>query len=138
MLGAMLVSLLNMLLIYALPLWLALAGFLCVSVYTRRTGETLTVGAGARMGWITGLFSYLVFAFLVTLSFFQQVRSGELYQSMQKVPLYGANPAELRQLLSNPVLLGLSVLFSLVVFLLFFAGFSIAGGALGAKTLKKG
>lgn len=136
-LGALMSSLLNVLLIYGFPLWLALAGFFCVSVYRRRTGVALTVGAGVRMGWITGLFSYLIFATLFTLTFVQQVRSGELVKNMQEMPYFRGSAEQLRQVLADPVMLALNVVFSLVALLVLFTGFSIAGGALGAKTLKK-
>jgi hypothetical protein len=39
-----------------LPLAFLAAGFLAVYLYSRRTGQTLSIRSGARMGWITGIF----------------------------------------------------------------------------------
>src|SRR5215472_12723474 len=40
------------------------AGFLAVFLYTRRTGHMLSVRSGARMGWITGIFSFMFITIL--------------------------------------------------------------------------
>ncbi len=136
-LAAMLASLLNAMLVYACPLWLMSAGFLCVYVYQRRTGQTLTVGNGARIGWITGLFSFVIFTVLFTLSFVAQVRSGELLKNLNDVPFLQGSAEQLRELFSNPVYLAFNVLVSLAVLFVVFTSLSIAGGALGAKLLSR-
>src|SRR5579871_1218209 len=38
------------------------AGFLAVFSYSRITGQSLSVRSGARMGWITGVFSFSIIA----------------------------------------------------------------------------
>lgn len=134
-LTAMLASLLNAMLVYACPLWLVSAGFVCVYVYQRRTGQSLTVGNGARMGWITGLFSFVIFTVLFTLSFVAQVRSGELLKNLGDVPFLQGSAEQLRELFSNPVYLAFNVLLSLAILFVVFTSLSIAGGALGAKLL---
>lgn len=136
-LAALLASLFNVMLVYACPLWLISAGFLCVYVYQRRTGQVLTVGNGARMGWITGLFSFVIFTVLFTLSFVAQVRSGELLKNLNDVPFLQGSGEQLRALFSNPVYLAFNVLISLAVLFVVFTSLSIAGGALGAKMLSR-
>ena len=42
------------------------AGFLAVFLYTRRTGQMLSIRSGARMGWITGIFSFTLVSLLMT------------------------------------------------------------------------
>jgi hypothetical protein len=50
-----------------LPLiWLLAAGFLSVYLYRRRTGFVLSPASGARMGWMTGLFAFLILLVLLT------------------------------------------------------------------------
>jgi energy-coupling factor transporter transmembrane protein EcfT len=134
-LTAMLASLLNAMLVYACPLWLISAGFVCVYVYQRRTGQILTVGNGARIGWITGLFSFVIFTVLFTLSFVAQVRSGQLLKNLEDVPFLQGSAEQLRELFSNPVYLAFNMLLSLAVLFVLFTTLSIAGGALGAKLL---
>jgi hypothetical protein len=41
-------------------------GFFSVFMYQRRTGFSLSVGSGARMGWITGIFCSVIM--LVTIA----------------------------------------------------------------------
>lgn len=136
-LAALLASLLNTLLVYACPLWLVASGFLCVYVYHRRTGQVMSVGNGARIGWITGLFSFVIFTVLFTLTFVSQVRSGELFEHVKDVPFFQGSAQQLRELFSNPLYLTLNVLLSLAILFVVFAMLSIAGGALGAKVLNK-
>jgi hypothetical protein len=50
------------------PLLMAACGFLAVSLYCKRTGQRLSVLSGAHLGWITGLFGFLMAAILVTLA----------------------------------------------------------------------
>jgi len=45
------------------------AGFFAVYLYRRRSGQAVAVPAGIRMGWITGLFCFVLFTLLFTLSF---------------------------------------------------------------------
>jgi hypothetical protein len=59
-LAALLANLLTLFpyLFLAAPLWLVGAGFLAVHVYLRRSGQALSVASGARVGWLTGVFSF--------------------------------------------------------------------------------
>lgn len=54
------------------PYWLIasgfLAGFLTVFLYRRRTGQRLSVVSGARLGWICGIFGFVVVAILLTMT----------------------------------------------------------------------
>lgn len=136
-LTAMLASFLISLLVYACPLWLVAGGFLCVYMYQRRTGQLLTVGNGARMGWITGLFSFTIFTVLFTFSFVMQVRSGELLKNLGDMPFLQGSAEQLRELFSNPFYLAFNMLLSLAVLFVVFTSLSVAGGALGAKLLSK-
>ncbi len=50
-----------------LPIAFVAAGFLAVYLYSRRTGQVLSLRSGARMGWITGVFSFAIVGILVAL-----------------------------------------------------------------------
>src|SRR3984957_8547658 len=57
--GAVLIAMLPVPLPFVrLPIAFVAAGFLAVFLYSRRTGQTLSIRNGARMGWITGIFSF--------------------------------------------------------------------------------
>jgi hypothetical protein len=105
-----------------LPIAFLLAGFLAVYLYSRRTGQTLSIRSGARMGWITGIFS----------------SQGDFAkQLLSQLPANDARADMIQQALSNPALiLGVVVLYLLLFFVIFTA-LPIIGGALGAKVLEK-
>ena len=41
------------------------AGFLAVFLYRRRTGQRLSVASGARLGWICGIFGFVIVAVML-------------------------------------------------------------------------
>ena len=49
----------------AFLIWLVLAGFFCVFLYRRRTGQKLSMLHGAHLGWICGLFVFAVIALVL-------------------------------------------------------------------------
>ena len=130
---AMLASFFNVLLFYAFPLWLVAAGFLCVYVYQRRTGEALTMNNGARIGWITGLFSFIAYTVLSTLTVISLIQSGEYLKLVKSNPVF----QQQQQLLDTPGLLVFEVVFILTLLFVVFTALAIAGGVLGAKLLGK-
>jgi hypothetical protein len=124
------------------PVWIPAAGFLAVYLYHRRTGQSLSTRAGARMGWITGSFLFGIAALMFTIGFVSQANNGQfaadLQQQMRRMPM--ADPEATRQalqLLESPggqtviVLCLLGFLFAVIM------SFCAAGGALGAKILSK-
>ena len=70
--GALAFALTSVLGQFALPealsfVWLTAAGFLAVFLYRRRTGQRLSVINGARLGWISGIFGFLIVTVLFTI-----------------------------------------------------------------------
>jgi lysylphosphatidylglycerol synthetase-like protein (DUF2156 family) len=63
---ALLVSALSGPLVFLPILWMLAAGFTSVYLYRRRTGQRLSTLSGARMGWITGLFAFVLVMILFT------------------------------------------------------------------------
>ena len=140
-LAALLANLLNALpyLILGCPLWLLAAGFLCVYLYNRRTGQSLSVRSGARMGWITGVFSFVIFTVFFTFSFIMAVRSGTLVnrEQLSQIPFLQGNLDQVIELMQSPVGLTLNLTFSLIILFVLFILFATAGGALAARVLGK-
>ena len=142
---AMLGSVLSSLPIPPPGLWLLisliLAGFLAVFLYTRRTGEALTMVAGARMGWITGLFSFVISTVLFTFSVLVISNKGgfeAFYKEQMQAHMTQATDMEqfLQLLQTTP---GLAVVLFLTLGMLFilFTVFPTLGGLLGAKVLER-
>ncbi len=114
------------------------AGVLSVWFYQRRTGANLTVLAGARMGWITGVFLFALFLILFTISVIPAIESGEM-QKIQEAALQGsfseADMARLKEIFENPVMLGFSILLFMGIYFVGATTLSSLGGMLGAKLL---
>ena len=54
------------------------SGFLAVYLYNRRTGDELSVRKGARMGWITGVFCFVIATIFFTITVISLSSQGEL------------------------------------------------------------
>jgi len=109
--------------------WLA-AGWCAVLLYHRTTGLVLSVKAGARLGSITGVLTFVSMAviFSVTLLF----TGKELFDQMIK-----QNP-QISQFMNDPAALIVAMLFALALLFALVVGVCAAGGALGAKFAGRG
>ena len=119
---------------FALPIfWLAGAGFLSVYLYHRRTGQSLTLGGGAHMGWMTGLFSFVIVLIVLTtivLAVSDPAMASKLLADM-KARGADVSADAMFEAFRNPGSIVQIVLLSFVLFTLF----PTLGGALGAKLL---
>lgn len=127
-------------------IWLPSAGFTAVYLFTRRTGQSLSVRSGARMGWIAGILSFVIITVMFTIGTVAVASqpggwSAAFREVMKTRPIPHGMPdgqlEEALQALSSPageamIYFG-SLLFSFTVTSVFCA----AGGALGAKVLEK-
>jgi hypothetical protein len=121
-----------------LPLAFVLAGFLAVFLYSRRTGQTLSIRSGARMGWITGVFSFTLVTILFTVAAVAASSQGEFAKQFRsQFPANDARADMAQQLLSNPAMIAGVVVLYLMLFFVVFTALPIIGGALGAKVLEK-
>jgi hypothetical protein len=122
------------------PIWLLVlllaGGFLSVYMYHRRTGHEVSVMAGARLGWMTGVFVFLVMLILLTVS----------VVAMGLQPFFNAALAirgtpelaeQVEQMVKNPTGLAAMLFMSLLAFFFILTMISSAGGALAAKVLEK-
>ncbi len=109
--------------------WLA-AGWCAVLVYRRLTGLALSVRAGARLGSITGVLTFVSMA--VIFSFSLLFTGKELFQQMVK-----QNP-QMSQIVDDPPSLIAALLLVLVLIFAMVVGTCAAGGALGAKFAGRG
>lgn len=104
--------------------WLA-AGWCAVLLYRRLTGTVLTVRAGARLGSITGVLTFVVLAIGFTIA---MVFAGkELLDEMVR-----QNP-QAAQMIRDPVKMSVGILFLMAVLFTIVVSICAAGGALGAR-----
>jgi hypothetical protein len=118
------------------PIWVLVlllgAGFISVYLYHRRSGDSMSVLGGARLGWMTGLFVFVVTLVLFTLASIAMGMQPSLRDALAR-----SGPPEAAEqfqaLLSDPAMM-------MTMLLVVFALFTIipsAGGALAAKVLEK-
>ena len=105
------------------------SGFFAVYLYRARSGKPLSVLSGARLGWITGVFSFLILLVLITITFLA-LSDPSFKAAMQKELEKAGKPSEL-QVLERPaeVVLGFATIFVTLAMM------ASVGGAMGAKVL---
>lgn len=106
-------------------LWWIAGGWFAANMYRRITGVAMTVRAGARLGGIIGLMSFVGLSAVVAIEF--TFTGKELFQEMVK-----QNP-QVTEVLNNPTALVMVVLLSLACFFVMISTACAAGGALGAR-----
>jgi hypothetical protein len=118
-----------------------LTGFLAVFIYSRLTGQALSIRSGARMGWITGIFSFTfatAFFTITMVAISSQGKIADFFREHQdQLHLRADQLTAMTKLLEDPAgLVGLIVVMLLMLFILLTA-LPMLGGALGAKVLDK-
>jgi hypothetical protein len=115
-------------------LTVAAGGFASVYFYQRRTGDYLSIRGGLQIGWMTGLFYFLVMMVMLTLLLAVLAGVGE--SGLRQMSEESGRPEiadTLGELLSNPAML----VFALVTAFFVMTVLASAGGALGSKILEK-
>lgn len=123
----------------AFPLWMLGAGFVGVQLYVRRSGAPLSVRGGARLGWISGVLGFAIFTVFFTINFLAAQSSGLFTdrRRLSQMPFMQGNVDEVVSLMQDPTALALHLVLTIAVLFVLFAGLSMAGGALGARALRK-
>ncbi len=115
--------------------WIA-AGFFAVLFYRRKTGTSVDVGAGVRMGWITGILMFALFA-VVQVPVALSGKLGSIFQEQVKNFPRAQDPM-VQQMVqffqTGPGIAALLVV-TLMLGFVFITGLSMAGGAIGAKMI---
>ena len=109
-------------------------GILSVVMYRQRTGVGISVMSGARMGWIVGVFVFLVALVIMTFVFAMAPRGDITHTMQEQLKRQGQSGEEVEQViqfLSNPAVI-LMLVASIFVMI---TTVPSLGGALGAKLL---
>lgn len=131
---AILTFLLSVLLGPFIVIWMLVAGAIAVWLYAKRTGSPLTAGNGARLGWITGLFTFLISLVLVSITALALSDQAFVDAFLAQMRQRGAeNTAqELVSALQSP-----DKIFLVVVQMFLYCGLlPVLGGLLGAKLFR--
>ena len=109
-------------------------GFASVYLYQRRTGDYLSVRGGLQLGWMTGLFCFLVTMVMLTLLLAMLVALGE--SGLRQLSAESGRPEiaeSFSQILASPPML----ILVLVMVFVFTTTLGSVGGALGSKILDR-
>lgn len=115
--------------ILAAPLILAGGGFMAAVVYSNQSRQPLSGGSGARLGWMTGIWFFLGFLFLVGIG--AAVLSGPM--ASEVMHQYQSNPQLAKLHLSDPHELASMMLTAAVQMFFLAILFPIFGGVVGAR-----
>ena len=122
-------------------LWWPGAGFLAVHNYRRRTGMVPATSGGAKLGWITGVFTFAISMLLGAVASLLPSEGGGIGEELRRQIEQSAWQPEVKQqvleMLQNPVAVASMVLFFLATGFLLMIGFTVTGGALAARILKE-
>ncbi len=118
------------------PLWLIGGGFLTVYLYRRRTGQRLSTLSGAHLGWICGIFEFVIATLMLTLIAYALSDPNVVSAMREQWKDYGNSDANLNQIIEavkNPAKIAALLLSTFLLFTVLTA----FGGALGAKLLDR-
>jgi hypothetical protein len=115
----------------------AVGGAYAVYLYGRRSGQPITVRTGARVGWMTGVFAFVISTVLFTLAMILISGQGglaELYkQSMSGMGVPSDSVERFQRLLDSPALVVMVLLVGLGFQFMTMSILGSVGGALWAK-----
>jgi hypothetical protein len=113
---------------------IVVGGFASVYLYQRRTGDYLSLRAGLQIGWMTGLFCFIVT--MVMLTALLAILAGLGESGLKQLSIESGRPEiadAFASMLSNPAML----VVGLVTAFFFMTMLGSAGGALGSKVLER-
>jgi len=120
-----------------MPLVVLGGGFYAVVLYIRRTGNGISVLNGARVGWITGIFSFVIMTVFFTLGMAVLAGSDQLLkaykESAASLGLPGDAAEQLQRITSDPAAFAVSIGLGLVFQFVLLTVLCSMGGALGAR-----
>ena len=118
-------------------------GFFTVWFYAKRTGQTLTVRKGAHLGWLTGIFCFVIGAVVAAMNMLALALTPDMnFLELFKKALLesGQQPSEVEiqmKAIQDPSSVLLMVLFSMAISFALFVLLPVLGGMLGAKVLEE-
>jgi hypothetical protein len=120
-----------------LPVVLLAGGFYAVFLYSRRTGAPLSIVNGARMGWLTGIFCFVIMTVFFTAGIAMLAGSDQLMKAYKDSASSLGLPPEAAQqfekIASDPAAFAASIAIGLLFQFVFLTMLCSMGGALGAK-----
>jgi hypothetical protein len=108
--------------------WLG-AGWCAVLLYRRLTGSVLSIRAGARLGSITGVLTFVVYAIGVTIGI--AAAGKQFFDQLEK------QSPDVSQVINDPTMLFTMIILAMALLFAFVVAICAAGGALGARYIAR-
>ena len=116
--------------------WLVATGFLAVFLYRRRTGQRLSALSGAHLGWICGIFGFVIATIMLTTVAVALSEPSVVSAMQEQLKDHGMPESDVNQfieMLRTPVGIASALFMSFLLFTLLPA----FGGLIGAKLLDR-
>jgi hypothetical protein len=116
-------------------LWFFLAGGYAVMIYNRRVGSPPAPAAGARLGWMAGVFISVLLLITITI---EVVTTGdallvEIKKAAETVQLDAEAKAQFKKMIEDPSYLAFLTIASACVGFLFISALTTMGGFFGTR-----
>ena len=124
-------------------LWMILGGILAVNLYQKRAPGLVTGGMGARLGALSGLFGFVVYAIGFVGEVFLFGKAANIREQMMKALQDAAaknsdpNAQDIARRMATPEGITMIIVIGLLAFLVGFLVFSSIGGTIGAAIFGK-
>lgn len=116
--------------------WLAAGGFLAVFLYKRRTGQRISIVNGAQLGWICGIFGFVIVTIMLTIAAVTFTEPSTVSAMRDQLKTRGVPDASINQMIDvfqSPA----GIAGALIVSFVLFTVLPAFGGAVGAKLLDR-
>jgi hypothetical protein len=117
-------------------IWLVAGGFFAVYLYKRRTGQRISILNGAHLGWICGIFGFVIVSVMLTIAAITFAEPSTVSAMREQMKTRGVPDASVNQMIEvfkSPTGIARALLVSFVLFTVLPA----FGGAVGAKLLDR-
>jgi hypothetical protein len=119
------------------PVWMILSGMLAAFLYKLRTGQRLSATAGARLGWISGIFGLVIIAILFAVFAAAMVNDPATASSIRQQFAQSGQPGADFDTFVKELRSPSTWLLVLPLFFLVFTILSAFGGAIAARLLDR-
>jgi hypothetical protein len=116
--------------------WPVATGVLAVFLYRRATGQRLTPLNGAHLGWICGIFGFVIVVIMLTMIAVALSEPSAVSAMHDQLKDQGISEADVTQLL-NVLHSPAGIAGGLLMFFLLFTILPVFGGMIGAKLLDR-
>jgi hypothetical protein len=126
-----------------LPFVFCAGGFVATFLYTRRSGESITAQSGARMGFMTCLWAFVVILLMSCLAVAMLVSPETRHAIQQQKPVFGGNPqmaqamAQTMKSLDNPSDFIVNLIYGILAMFCLSSLLSMLGGVIAAKVARR-